>query len=163
MALTSFLVLETMLTSIATGQIAAEFDIVLANGRVMDPETNTDAIRNVGIRNGKIAAISTRPLRGKTVIDATGLVVAPGFIDLHAHGMDAENNRYQARDGVTTALELEVGVSPVSAWYAAREGKSLINFGATVYPATMRRTGLQHLKRSDRWRTLFVKALTKAV
>ena len=116
---------------VAKAQSGSEFDIVLANGRVMDPESNTDAVRNVGIRNGKIAAISARPLRGRTVVDVTGLVISPGFIDLHAHGQDDENNRYQARDGVTTALEMEVGVSPVAAWYAAREGKSLINFGAT--------------------------------
>ena len=120
-------------------QSAAEFDIVLANGRVMDPESNLDAVRNIGIRAGKIAAISARPLRGRTVVDVKGLVVAPGFIDLHSHGQDDENYRYKARDGVTTALELEVGVSPVAAWYSQRDGKSLINFGATVghIPAKM--------------------------
>ena len=125
--------------SIVMGQNAAEFDIVLANGRVMDPESNLDAVRHVGIRGGKIAAISTRPLRGRTVIEAKGLVIAPGFIDLHSHGQDDENYRYKARDGVTTALEMEVGVSPVAAWYARREGKALINFGATVghIPAKM--------------------------
>lgn len=124
---------------VVNAQGAAEFDIVLANGRVMDPESNLDAVRYVGIRNRKIAAISTRPLRGRSVIDAKGLVIAPGFIDLHAHGMDDENHRYQARDGVTTALEMEVGASPVAAWYSAREGKALINFGATVghIPAKM--------------------------
>ncbi len=133
------LILALMPVAAATAQTADEFDIVLANGRVMDPESNLDAVRNIGIRNGKIAAISTRPLRGKTVVDVKGLVIAPGFIDLHAHGVDAENNRYQARDGVTTALEMEVGVSPVAQWYAAREGRSLINFGATVghIPAKM--------------------------
>ena len=125
--------------SVTIAQSSAEFDIVLANGRVMDPESNLDAVRYVGIRNGKIAAISTRRLRGRTMIDAKGLVVAPGFIDLHSHGQDDENYRYKARDGVTTALEMEVGVSPVAAWYARREGKSLINFGATVghIPAKM--------------------------
>lgn len=110
----------------------AEFDIVLANGRVMDPESGLDAIRNVGIRDSKIAAISPRPLKGKTVVDAKGMVVTAGFIDLHSHGQDDENYRYKARDGVTTALELEVGASPIAAWYAEREGKALINFGATV-------------------------------
>ena len=121
------------------GAQSAEFDLVLANGRVMDPESNLDAVRYIGIRNGKIAAISVRPLRGRTVVDVKGLVVAPGFIDLHSHGQDDENYRYKARDGVTTALEMEVGVSPVAAWYAKREGQSLINFGATVghIPAKM--------------------------
>ncbi|HKP68691.1 MAG TPA: amidohydrolase family protein, partial [Pyrinomonadaceae bacterium] len=115
-----------------SAQNASGFDIVLANGRVIDPESNTDAVRNVGIRGNKIVAISARPLKGRAVIDVKGLVIAPGFIDLHSHGQDDENYRYKARDGVTTALEMEAGVSPVSAWYARREGKTLINFGATV-------------------------------
>ena len=97
----------------------------------MDPASGLDAVRNVGIRAGKIAAVSADPLRGRTMLDAKGLVVSPGFIDLHSHGQTPENYRYKAMDGVTTALEMEVGVSPVPAWYAAREGKSLINFGAT--------------------------------
>ena len=122
----------SQLISSASAQSGSEYDIVLANGRVMDPESNLDAVRYIGIRAGKIAAISARPLRGRTVVDVKGMVVAPGFIDLHSHGQDDENYRYKARDGVTTALEMEVGVSPVSAWYAQREGKSLINYGATV-------------------------------
>lgn len=118
---------------------AQNYDVVLRGGRVMDPETGLDAVRNVGITSKKIAAISTRPLRGKTEIDATGLVVAPGFIDLHSHGQTPEAYRYKAMDGVTTALELEVGVSPVSEWYAGREGKALIHFGASAgdIPARM--------------------------
>jgi dihydroorotase len=124
---------------LATAAFAQDFDIVIANGRVMDPASGVDAIRNVGIRAGKIAAISADPLAGHTVLDAKGLVVAPGFIDLHSHGQTPENYRYKAMDGVTTALEMEVGVSPVPEWYAAREGKSLINFGATAghLPALM--------------------------
>jgi len=117
-----------MLALPALGQT---YDVVLRNGRVMDPETRLDAVRNVGILDGRIAAIVTGELSGKTVIDATGLVVAPGFIDLHSHGQDAENYRYKAMDGVTTALELEKGVWPVAPWYAEREGKALINFGAS--------------------------------
>jgi N-acyl-D-aspartate/D-glutamate deacylase len=124
---------------LTTPLFAQTYDIVLANGRVMDPESGLNAIRNVGIRGRSIAAISERPMQGRTTIDAKGLVIAPGFIDLHSHGQDDENYRYKARDGVTTALELEVGVSPVTPWYAAREGKSLINFGATAghIPARM--------------------------
>lgn len=115
------------------------FDIVLANGRVMDPESGLDTVRHVGIRNGKIAAISISPLKGRTVVEAKGKVVAAGFIDLHSHGQDDENYRFKARDGVTTALEMEVGSASVAAWYAEREGKSLINFGVTAghVPARM--------------------------
>ena len=111
--------------------LAQTYDVVLANGRVIDPETNLDAIRNVGVNSGRIAAISASPLTGRTTVDAKGLVVTAGFIDLHSHGQDAENYAYKARDGVTTALELEVGVNPVASWYAAREGRALVNFGAT--------------------------------
>jgi N-acyl-D-aspartate/D-glutamate deacylase len=108
------------------------YELVIRGGRVMDPESGLDAARNVGILRGKVAAVSAAELRGKETIDATGLVVAPGFIDLHAHGQDEENQRAQARDGVTTALEMEIGVGDVAAWYASREGKRLIHSGVTV-------------------------------
>jgi N-acyl-D-aspartate/D-glutamate deacylase len=111
---------------------AETYDLVITNGRVMDPESGLDAVRNVGIRGGKIASISTGPLAGKQRIEARGLVVAPGFIDLHQHGQDAENYALKAADGVTTALELEVGVADVDRWYGEREGKARINFGASA-------------------------------
>ena len=116
------------LTCVGRAQV---FDVVIANGRVMDPVSGLDAVRQIGVRDGKIAAISTDALRGRTVLDAAGLTVAPGFIDLHSHGQTPENYRFKAMDGVTTALEMEVGVSPVSRWYAAREGNALVNFGAS--------------------------------
>jgi N-acyl-D-aspartate/D-glutamate deacylase len=116
---------------LAAPVLAQQYDIVLANGRVMDPESNLDAVRNVGIRGGKIAAVTDSSLEGGVVVDVRGLVVTAGFIDLHSHGQTPENYGFKARDGVTTALELEVGVNPVSVWYAAREGRALINFGAT--------------------------------
>jgi dihydroorotase len=111
---------------------AESYDLVIANGRVMDPESGLDAVRNVGIRGGKIAAISNAPLEGKQTIDAKGLVVAPGFIDLHEHGQEPRNYQFQAHDGVTTSLELELGTSDVDTWYAAREGKSPINYGVSI-------------------------------
>ncbi|HEV2984252.1 MAG TPA: amidohydrolase family protein, partial [Vicinamibacterales bacterium] len=109
------------------------------NGRVLDPASGLDGIRHVGIAGRKIAAVSAQALRGRIELDAGGLIVAPGFIDLHSHGQTPENYRYKAMDGVTTALELEVGVSPVGDWYKAREGRSLIHFGASAghIPARM--------------------------
>jgi len=111
---------------------AGAYDIVIRNGRVIDPESGLDAVRSVGIRGGRIAAVSRTALQGRQVIDARGLVVAPGFIDLHVHGQDDENYRVYAMDGVTTALELEVGVRDVPAFYAAHDGKALINYGASA-------------------------------
>jgi len=116
---------------LGTAAYGQEYDVVLAHGRVLDPASGLDGVRYVGIRGGKIAAISDVPLAGRTVLDVAGLVVAPGFIDLHSHGQTPENYRFKARDGVTTALEMEVGVSPVPEWYRAREGQAQINFGAT--------------------------------
>jgi cytosine/adenosine deaminase-related metal-dependent hydrolase len=111
---------------------AQNFDLIIANGRVLDPESGLDAIRNIGIRSGKIVSISRERLKGRKVIDAAGLVVAPGFIDLHAHGQTVETYRYQALDGVTTALELEVGTADVERWYLERKDGRLINYGVSV-------------------------------
>ena len=108
------------------------YDLVILNGRVIDPESRTDAIRNLGISHGVIKAITSKKLDGHTVIDARGLIVSPGFIDLHQHGQDEENYRFKAMDGVTTALELEVGTGDVDAWYAQRAQKSLINYGVSA-------------------------------
>jgi len=109
------------------------YDLVVANGRVIDPETGLDDVRSIGIRDGRIAAITNTPLAGRTVLDVSGLVVAPGFIDLHAHGQDLPAARMQAFDGVTTALELESGRLPLSVAYerVAQEGRP-INYGFSV-------------------------------
>jgi dihydroorotase len=119
---------------------AQPYDLVIRNGRVIDPESGLDAVRHLGISGGKIQVVSATPLDGRAAIDATGLVVAPGFIDLHSHGQDAENYRYKAMDGVTTALEMEVGVADVDAWYDKRESQSLINYGVSIghIPVRMR-------------------------
>ena len=108
------------------------FDIVLTCGRVMDPESGRDEIANVGISDGTIRAITTERLEGRDSIDASGLVVAPGAIDMHCHGQNEETYRAQALDGVTTTLELELGVVDVDDWYDEREGRTLINHGAGV-------------------------------
>ena len=105
------------------------YDMVIKGGRVIDPETGLDAVRNVGIAKGTIVAVSSDDMKGTTVIDATGQVVAPGFIDLHAHGQNNFAQTYQARDGVTTALELEGGSHDFVKSNAKRTGKSLINYG----------------------------------
>ena len=80
----------------------------------------------------KFAHFPPSPLKGKSTLDAKSLVVAPGFIDLHEHGQAPRNYQFQAHDGVTTSLELEVGTDDVDAWYTDRENKSLINYGVSV-------------------------------
>ena len=118
--------------------VAQQYDLVLEGGRVMDPETGLDAVRNVGIRDGKIARISSEALSGRRVVHASGLVVAPGFIDLHQHGQDLASQRVKALDGVTSALELEIGVPDVAQFLKAKEGHSLIHYGTSASHAAAR-------------------------
>jgi N-acyl-D-aspartate/D-glutamate deacylase len=117
---------------------AQQYDLVLEGGRVMDPETNVDAVRNVGIRDGKIVRISSEALSGRRLIHANGLVVAPGFIDLHQHGQDPESQRLKALDGVTMALELEIGATDVAKFLKAKEDHSLIHYGTSASHAAAR-------------------------
>ena len=122
---------------------AISFDLVIANGRVIDPASGLDATRHIGIRRGTVAAISEVPLEGARVIDATGHVVSPGFVDLHEHGQNEASYAMMVRDGVTTALELEAGTADVAEWYAARDSGQIVNFGVSVghIPARMRVLG----------------------
>lgn len=134
----SIFLLGSLLFSQLLAQTHAPFDIVLTGGRVIDPETKLDEVRNIGIRDGRIMEISSRSLSGKENIDVSGLIVSPGFIDLHVHGITNKEQEYQVRDGVTTALELEVGVPLLGQWYQSREAKALINYGASANWAVSR-------------------------
>ena len=114
--------------------MAAEppIDLVLAGGRVIDPESGHDSVRWLGVREGRIAALSETPIAGSEVVDVSGLVVAPGFIDLHIHGQEPRSYDFLARDGVTTALELEAGVHRVADFLERREGGACVHFGASA-------------------------------
>jgi len=128
-----FLITLILFISVANSQShSTEYDIVIIGGRVIDPETKLDAIKNVGIIQNRIVQISSEPIKGKQTINATGLVVAPGFIDLHIHGRTNKEQEYQLHDGLTTALELEWGIENLKEWYASRQSKALINYGASV-------------------------------
>jgi N-acyl-D-aspartate/D-glutamate deacylase len=122
----------------AAPAVAQTYDIVLSAGRVMDPESGLDAIRNVGISGDRIMRISEEPLQGKRVIDVRGLILAPGFIDLHQHAQDPKSGRLKAFDGVTTALEMEIGAPDVAAFLQQKKGRSFINYGTTASHAAAR-------------------------
>src|ERR1700681_2383106 len=132
------LILSLCLLAFSTTRVAAQqsaaqpYDLVLEGGRVMDPETGLDAVRTVGIRDGRIVRVASEALSGRRVVHANGLVVAPGFIDLHQHGQDLESQRVKALDGVTTALELEIGVPDVARFLKDKEGHSLIHYGTSA-------------------------------
>jgi N-acyl-D-aspartate/D-glutamate deacylase len=124
-----FLWILGCLTTIAVGQ---QYDLVIEGGRVIDPETGLDGVRNVGVRDGKIVRVTSEALSGRRVVHAGGLVVAPGFIDLHQHGQEMASQRVKALDGVTTALELEIGAPDVAQFLKSKEGHSLIHYGTSA-------------------------------
>lgn len=146
-------VIVTVLLAMACrdGGTVENFELVLANGRVMDPESGLDAVRNVAVQSGKIVAISETELNSRETLDVTGLVVVPGFIDFHAHGQDNTANRYQARDGVTTALDLEAGKYPVADYYDERAGKAVLNYGVSVSHHHIRRSIWPEEELGDTW------------
>ena len=117
---------------VALPAAAETYDTVIEGGRVMDPETGLDAVGNVGINAGRIAKVSVDKLSGMRVLDATGLIVTAGFIDLHQHAQDNDSSRLKAFDGVTTGLEMEIGAPDVAAFLARKQSRSLINYGTTA-------------------------------
>lgn len=109
------------------------FDLVIRGGRLMDPESGRDGMGDVAVRDGRIVAIGPALGPATREVAASGLVVAPGFIDLHAHGQSIPADRMQAFDGVTTSLELELGSLPVAAWYEQQAaGGRVLNYGTSV-------------------------------
>ena len=119
-----------------TAGVAAdtEFDLVILNGRVIDPETNFDDIRNVGVIDGRIAVITEESISGKETVDATGKIVAPGFIDTHFHFQTPIGYSLGLRDGLTSSMDFEMGCagSYVDRWYEARAGMTQANYGIAV-------------------------------
>ena len=117
---------------------AVDYTLAINHGRVVDPESGLDAIRHIGILDSEIVSISEQPLTAEQVIDATGMVVSPGFIDLHTHSPTPLGEYYQAFDGVTTALELEAGFFPVQEYAAEISASPMINYGASAGYVAMR-------------------------
>ena len=103
---------------------AQDFDLVILNGRVMDPETRYEAVANVGVKDGRIAVITKEKITAEETIDATDHVVAPGFIDTHWHYDRPWSNKLALRDGRTTVLDLEIGTHGPMSSSGTRSGKA---------------------------------------
>ena len=127
-----------LLALLACDGPAPAFDVVINHGRVIDPESQLDAVRSVGIRNGKIAAITEAPLAAPREIDASDRVVSPGFINLHSHSMTEVGYQLELLDGVTTVLELEAGGYPIDTFGQQLGAFPLTHFGASVGHAWIR-------------------------
>lgn len=129
--LTTTLVAGLLTVSAAFAQ---DYDLVINNGRVMDPETLFDDIANVGIKDGRIVAITKDAMTGAETIDATGQIVAPGFIDTHFHFQMPIGYSLGLRDGLTSSMDFEMGCagSYIADWYEARAGVTGANYGCAV-------------------------------
>ena len=149
-----FHVVPLLFGAFVTAPVAAQerdLDLVVTGGRVIDPETGLDANRDVGVVRNEIVAISREVLtnrlkQGGVLLDAAGRVVSPGFIDLHVHGQSVEANRFQAMDGVTTALELESGVTRMREFIESRAGNAIVHYGATASHGGLRVAGMPALR-----------------
>lgn len=129
----------TVLTACQAGPPADGYDIVILNGRVMDPETNFDAVRNVGIINDRIVAITEADITGERTIDATGHAVVPGFINTHSHSFGPFDQKMMAHDGTTTILDTEGGGADIPFFYDQHAGTALLNYGTGVSHESVRR------------------------
>jgi hypothetical protein len=121
-----------LINSFSLESNAQNYDLVILNGRVMDPETMLDARLNVGVKDGIIVKITADEITGKETIDATDHVVAPGFIDTHFHALDGLSVKMAVRDGVTTGMDLEAGAIFIDAWYEAKKNAWPINYGTGI-------------------------------
>ena len=119
----------------------SQWDVVLRGGRVIDPESGLDAVRDVAVADRRVAAVGTALAPGRAEVDVAGQVVTAGFIDLHSHVNDIAGLRMQALDGVTTALELEAGVTPVAAAYRRAEAAGS-RVSTEAYPYGSGMTGI---------------------
>ena len=141
MKLTALSLMAVLGTALSFSVAAETYDVVINNGRVMDPETNFDGVRNVGVKDGKIVVITKDAIKGKQVIDAKNHVVAPGFIEGHQHATDPFSRKVNLRDGLTTQMDFEAGAGDIAKWYADSEGKTQSNYGMVVL-ATLARVSI---------------------
>ena len=129
--------------------VAQDCDVAILNGRVMDPETGFDAVANVCIAADRIVAITESEISGGEMLDVSGHVVAPGFINTHSHSFAPFEQAMMARDGTTTLLDIEVGVANVPFFYDRYSGNSLLNYGVGVSHEEVRRVVMDGLTEAE--------------
>ena len=138
-------------------------DVVLRGGRVIDPESGLDAIRDVGIWQDRVVEIGNGLAPAPVDLNVAGHVVTAGFVDLHSHTTGVAGLRLRALDGVTTALELEAGVTPVEPAYrqAAAAGRP-VNYGYAASWALARMEAVAGVELDGRLDTFLANIATPA-
>ncbi len=109
------------------------FDVVVNNGRVVDPASGFDGLVNVGIDGDRITALLARPLEGRETIDATGLIVAPGFIDLLSYEPNEFGAWLKIADGVTSNLAMHGVGGSAEQFFEQYTGASPVHFGGAFH------------------------------
>ncbi|CAN1489152.1 D-glutamate deacylase [Flavobacteriaceae bacterium] len=122
----------------STSNDTVKYDLVVLNVRVIDPETKTDAILNIGISDVRIAKLTTKEIQGRKTIDGKGKIACPGFIDMHTHSPFPLGESFQVRDGATTLLDLESGAYPYEKYGFHIKDSARANFGASTAHAFAR-------------------------
>ena len=113
--------------------VAPSYDIVIAGGTVVDPDSGVEAVLDVGITDGTIAALSKRSLAGARRLGARGKHVVPGFIDVTSYGPYRYSSKFKIADGVTTSLSLHGGTSDFASWERLQhKNRPMLNYGSAV-------------------------------
>ena len=144
---TTFVLTLFCLVACSTDRASDGYDIVIVNGRVMDPETKFDQIANVGIVGDRIVTITTAGISGGRTVDATGHAVVPGFINTHSHSFGGFDQKMMARDGTTTILDTELGSAAIDVFYDRHAGNSLLNYGMGIGHEPIRQVVMDGLDR----------------
>ena len=123
-----------------------KLDLVIQGGRVIDPDSGFDFVADIGIKDTKVAAILpssdsvSAPLSAPNTIDATGQVVAPGFIDILSYDPNEYGEWYKIADGVTTNLGMHGINRRASKWFTVHtDGSAPLHFGGAYDNAHVRK------------------------
>ena len=121
------------------------FDLAIVGGRVIDPASGFDFVASIGVTGSTVSAITAgpdaAPLQASETIDATGLVVSPGFIDILSYSPNGYGEWFKLADGVTANLGMHGLDGRADGWFAAHpDGSSPIHFGGAYDNAFVRQT-----------------------
>ncbi len=114
------------------------FDTAIRGGRVVDPMSGFDGLLNVGINGGVITAITATELQATNIIDASGKIVSPGFVDILSYAPNPFGVWFKVSDGVTTNLGMHGINNYASAFFSRYEGTTPIHYGGAFHQHFMR-------------------------